>query len=103
VSLRTPIEDIDSLKSFYVTVRPWGWWAPVRQLLKEEGREIAANTEFRRDALNVTIGTMAQTLLVALPIYLILRDATAVAICVVAFLVLAAVLKKTWYERLPAA
>jgi solute:Na+ symporter, SSS family len=103
VSLRTPIEDIDSLKSFYVTVRPWGWWAPVRQLLKEEGREVAANTEFRRDALNVTIGTIAQTLLVALPIYLILRDATAVAICVVAFLVLAAVLKKTWYERLPAA
>ncbi len=101
VSLRTPIEDIESLKSFYVTVRPWGWWAPVRRLLEEEGRGVAPNTEFTRDAFNVTVGTIAQTLLVALPIYLVLRDASAVAVCIAAFLLIAAVLKKTWYDRLP--
>jgi solute:Na+ symporter, SSS family len=103
VSLRTPIEDMDSLKDFYVTVRPWGWWGPVRELLRQERREVDANGDFRRDAFNVTLGTLAQTLLVALPIYVVIRDAGAVIVCVTGLVVAGAILKKTWYERLPPA
>jgi solute:Na+ symporter, SSS family len=103
VSLRTPIEDLESLKEFYFSVRPWGWWDPIREMLRADGREVPRNTGFRRDALNVTLGTIAQTLLVALPIYVVIRDTQAVAVCAGGLLAAAVVLKKTWYERLPPA
>jgi solute:Na+ symporter, SSS family len=102
VSLRTPIEDLEAVKSFYRTVRPWGFWAPIRELVEADDPTFAPNRSWRVDAWNVVVGTAAQTLLVALPIYVVLRHWRAAAVCLAALLVAAAVLKKTWYERLPA-
>lgn len=102
VSLRTPIEDLETLKRFYLSVRPWGWWAPLAAMLEREGRGVPRNDGFRRDAFNVVVGTIAQTALVALPIYVVMRAGPAVAVCVAILLLACLVLKRTWYERLPA-
>ena len=36
--------DMQTLKSFYKSVRPWGWWQPVYQELIKEGESIQKNT-----------------------------------------------------------
>ena len=49
---------------------------------------------------NVTIGIIAQTCLVAAPIFLVVRENTSLAATLIVFGVSAIVLKKTWYDNL---
>ncbi len=41
--------DMQTLKSFYKSVRPWGWWQPVYQELTKEGEGIQKNTDFWKE------------------------------------------------------
>jgi solute:Na+ symporter, SSS family len=58
------------------------------------------NENFRRDAFNVVIGTAVQTALVALPMYVVIRQFDGVAACLALVAIGGVVLKKTWYDRL---
>jgi hypothetical protein len=49
---------------------------------------------------NVAIGIVAQTCLVAAPIFLVIRENGSLATTVAIFAVSAIILKKTWYDRL---
>ncbi len=102
-SLLTPADDIDVLKTFYRTVRPWGFWGPVHQQVVAETPDFEANGDFGRDMFNVAVGIVAQTCLVALPIFLVIRDYGAMATTALCFGVAALVLYRTWYRNLPAA
>jgi Na+/proline symporter len=100
VSLASRPQDAEVLKEFYRTVRPWGFWGPIHRLVVAENPGFRANTNFRRDMFNVVVGVVAQTCLVAAPIFLVIRENGSLATTLVVFAVCAAILKKTWYDRL---
>jgi solute:Na+ symporter, SSS family len=99
-TLATPPDDEEVLKRFYYRVRPWGFWGPIHDKLARERPGLVRNTDFRRDAFNVVVGTVWQTALVASGIYLVLEDFPALAVCVGLILATSAVLKVSWYDRL---
>jgi len=93
--------DEETLKDFYKTVNPWGFWGPIKQKVIAENPGFAPNKNFKADMFNVIIGTIAQTALVALPIYIILRDALPIWISIIVTVVCGIILKKTWWNKLP--
>lgn len=99
-SLLSAPEDPRILKSFYRSVRPWGLWGPVHRQVVSEDPEFRRNENFRRDMFNVAVGIVAQTCLVAAPIFLVVRESMSLVTTLVVFGLSALVLKKTWYDRL---
>ncbi len=99
-SLLTRPEDPEILKSFYRTVKPWGFWGPVYRMVVAEDPGFRRNTAFGRDMFNITLGIVAQTCLVAAPIFLVIRENASLLVTLGTFAVAAVVLKKTWYDRL---
>jgi len=92
--------DRETLKSFYKTVRPWGFWEPIRREVEAEDPDFKRNTNFKRDMVNVVVGVVWQTALVVLPIYFVLMRWTPVAISAVIVAVTMIFLKKNWYDKL---
>jgi len=92
--------DEETLKTFYRTVRPWGFWGPIRRMVEAEDQGFRRNRNFKRDMFNIVVGTVWQTALVALPIYFVLMRWNAVAVTVAITAVTMLILKKTWYDRL---
>ena len=99
-SFVTKPENPEILKSFYRTVRPWGMWGPVHDQVVAEDPSFERNKNFKRDMFNVTIGIVAQTCLVAAPIFLVIGENTSLATTLAVFAVAALILKKTWYDNL---
>jgi len=93
-------EDPEILQRFYRSVRPWGFWGPIHRQVLREDPEFQRNQNFRRDMFNVAVGIVAQTCLVAAPIFLVVRENTSLVTTVVVFGIAALILKKTWYDRL---
>jgi SSS family solute:Na+ symporter len=92
--------DEATLKSFYRTVRPWGFWGPIRAMVEAENPNFRRNTNFKRDMVNIVVGVIWQTALVVLPIYFVLMQWTPVAVSVVVVIVTMVFLKKNWYDKL---
>jgi Na+/proline symporter len=102
VTLLTRPDDMEVLAKFYRTVRPWGFWGPVKQHVLRADPSFPVNTSFGRDMFNVLVGTCVQTALVALPMYVVLRRFDGIAATLALVAVGGAILKKTWYDRLDA-
>jgi SSS family solute:Na+ symporter len=100
VTLLTPADEMTLLKDFYRRVRPWGYWGPVREAVLQEDPSFPVNRNFRRDAFNIVVGTVVQTALVALPIYVVVRRFDGIATCLALIAVGGLVLKKSWFDRL---
>ena len=100
-SLLTPATEFDTLKNFYKTVRPWGFWRPVMVAVKIEDPLFVPNQNFRRDMFNVLIGIAAQTSITALPVFLVLLMPTQTAVAATILAVSILILWKTWYQKLP--
>ncbi len=96
-------EDDEVLKRFYRTVRPWGFWGPIRAKVVAEDPNFRPNEDFRRDMFNIVIGTIWQTTLVVLPICLVIRESKGIVGALVVLVVTSVVLKKSWYDHLPPA
>jgi len=92
--------DIEVLKKFYKTIRPWGFWKPIKELVIAEDSSFQENKNFKMDMFNVAIGTLWQTALVALPMYLVFHEFVGALIAGLIGLILSIVLKKTWYDKL---
>jgi len=99
-SLLTAPEDPALLQHFYRTVRPWGLWGPVYRQVVAKDPDFERNRDFGRDMFNVAIGIVAQTCLVAAPIFLVVRENGSLATTLAVFAVSTLILKKTWYDRL---
>lgn len=95
-----PPTDVAVLKSFYRTVRPWGWWRPVHRLVLQETPDFAGNKNFRRTMINIVLGIIAQLCLTLLPMYIVLELKLPLLINTVLLLVIILILKKTWWDRL---
>ncbi|UGU18192.1 Na+:solute symporter [Sinomicrobium kalidii] len=94
-----PPTDEEALKNFYKQVNPWGFWKPVYRKVIAEDPEFVKNKNFGRDMFNVIIGTAAQTLLVVLPLYLILRKDVPFLVSLGLLVVCLVILKKNWWDK----
>jgi solute:Na+ symporter, SSS family len=92
--------DMETLKKFYATVRPWGFWKPVKYQVQLENPAFEPNRRFGLDMFNVAIGIIAQCCLTILPMYLIMRLKIHLFITIVILTIIIIILKKTWWARL---
>ena len=91
--------DMKTLKSFYKTVRPWGWWGPIyKELLKEDGK-LNKNTNFWNDMFNCAVGIVWQSSMIVMPIYLVIRDYPKGLIALSVFVITSLILKFTWLDK----
>jgi Na+/proline symporter len=97
--LTKPTEEA-TLISFYKAVRPWGFWKPILQKVKSQNPQFLPNRNFKRDAVNVVVGTIWQTALVALPIYVVLLKTVSIFLCAAIIVVTSIFLKKNWLDTL---
>jgi Na+/proline symporter len=95
-----PATDTEVLKSFYTTVRPWGFWKPIHELVVKDNPTFKANDRFRLDMFNVVLGIIAQCCLTLLPMYIVLWMELPLLITVLILILIVLVLKKTWWNKL---
>jgi len=82
--LLTPPDAPEVLKSFYRTVRPWGFWKPVLEQLRKDDPAIEPNRNFALDMFNVANGILWQLSWLSLGV----------------LAVTSVIMKFTWYDRL---
>lgn len=99
-SYAAPPTDQTILKSFYKTVRPWGFWSPVHQEVIKEDSMFTANKNFKRNMFNVALGIIGQLCLTILPMYIVLWLKLPLVITIIILLVIVVILKKTWWNKL---
>lgn len=100
VSLKTAPEDEATLKRFYSTVRPWGFWKPVYEKVLQDNPEFRRNTNFKRDMVNVAVGIVWQLCLALVAIYFVLREYRTMWITIVVLVVTSVFLKLNWFNKL---
>jgi SSS family solute:Na+ symporter len=91
--------DMKTLKSFYKTVRPWGWWGPVYKELLKENDTLKKNTDFWNDMFNCAIGIVWQSSMIVMPIYFVIRDYPKGLIALSVFAITSLILKFTWLDK----
>jgi Na+/proline symporter len=96
----TKPEDDAVLKDFYRRVRPWGFWGPVLKMVLAEDPGFKRNEDFLRDMFNIAVGIVWQIALVALPLYIVIKEFQRAAITLAVILVTSAILKFTWFDHL---
>ena len=94
----TPPTATKTLKRFYTSVHPWGWWKPVREQLTEE-EQVGKNKDFGLDMFNCIVGIVWQSSMILLPIYLMVRDYEKTAVSFLVFGVTSLILKFTWLDK----
>ncbi len=92
--------DIEVLKRFYSTVRPWGFWKPVHEQVMAENPGFQPNRRFKLDMFNIALGIIAQCCLTILPMYVVLWLKLPLLITVLILAAIVVILKKTWWNKL---
>jgi solute:Na+ symporter, SSS family len=100
-TLLTSPEDDEILIGFYKTVRPWGCWGPIIDKIRKREPDFEPNKECQRDLFNVAVGIIWQLALVALPIYVVIRQPRGMCAAVLVIGATTIILKKSWFDRLP--
>ena len=99
-SLCTPPDDMETLKSFYKSVKPWGFWKPVLKEVQKQDTSFEPNQSFSRDSFNVIVGIIWQMTLVVWPVYLLIKKWEGLVISLLVFFICTLLLKKYWYDPL---
>ncbi|MBT4033334.1 MAG: Na+:solute symporter [Candidatus Marinimicrobia bacterium] len=99
-SLLTAPDEMDDLKAFYTSVRPWGFWGPVAEAVHVDDPDFKTGASAVRDLSNVAVGIIWQTSLVVAPVYLIIREWYAMGIAVALAVATSYWLKKRWFDEL---
>ena len=95
-----PPTENETLIQFYKTVKPWGFWKPIHDLVVTEDPSFKANKRFSLDMFNVVVGMIAQTCLTLLPIYVVLWLKVPLLITVAVLAITVVILKRTWWNKL---
>lgn len=88
------------LMDFYKRVRPWGFWKAIHKKVIAKDPSFEKNKNFPRDMFNVFIGILWQITLVVFPIYVIIREKTAMFIALGCLIITSLILKFNWYDKL---
>ena len=92
--------DMSVLKSFYSTVKPWGFWKPVLDEVRKDNPQFEPNKQFKLDMFNVVLGIIAQCALTILPMYVVLWMKLPLLITIVILVAIIFILKRTWWNKL---
>lgn len=95
-----PPTDMDTLKKFYKTVKPWGFWKKVHEQVLAEDPSFQPNRRFKLDMLNVVLGIIAQCCLTLLPMYVVLWMKLPLLVTVLLLVAIILILKRTWWDKL---
>lgn len=98
---KNPPTDENSLKDFYKNVKPWGFWNPVKEKVLADDPSFIPNKNFKMDMINILIGIIWQTSLIALPVFIVLRQVPYAVICGFIAISTTVILKLTWWNKLP--
>ena len=98
----TKPESEELLIKFYTSVKPWGFWKPIREKVKSLNPDFQENKNFGRDMVNIVIGTIWQISLMAAPLAFVFKYWHLLFITVFIIIVTSYLLKKNWYEKLEA-
>lgn len=99
-SYLTEPEPDEVLMKFYVRVRPWGLWNPIKKKVEQRFPEFKCDANPKRDLFNVVIGIIWQTTLLAAPMYLVIKEYTYLVITLSITLITSIILKFTWWNKL---
>lgn len=99
-SLLSEPEDEEILKSFYRSVRPWGWWGPVHEMVLRDDPAFPRNLDMRRDLTNAFVGIAWQLMLVTMPLYVIFRNWKGAVVSMAIFGATSIYLRRFWYRPL---
>ena len=95
----TPATNMETLKSFYSNVKPWGFWNPVYKALKKDDKLFTKNNDFVSDMMNCVIGVIWQSSMILLPIYFMVRDYPKALWALLVFAITSVILKFTWLDK----
>ncbi|MET0466817.1 MAG: sodium:solute symporter family protein [Chitinophagaceae bacterium] len=95
-----PATDMQLLKEFYKTVKPWGFWKPVHQEVIADDPAFQPNKRFGLDMFNVVLGIIGQCCLTILPMFVVLWLKLPLLITVLILVLIIIVLKRTWWNKL---
>jgi Na+/proline symporter len=95
-----PATDMEVLKKFYSTVKPWGFWKPVHVKVLQDDPGFEPNRRFKLDMFNVVLGIVAQCCLTILPMYVVLWLKLPLLITIIILAVIVLILKRTWWDKL---
>ncbi len=95
-----PATDMQILKKFYKTVRPWGFWKPVHEAVVAEDPAFVGNKRFKIDMFNVGLGIIAQSALTILPMYFVLCMKLPLIITLIILAIIFFIMKRTWWNKL---
>lgn len=100
VSLLTEPDDEEVLKSFYSSVRPWGFWKPIHEKVLQDNPDFVNLSSWRRDMTNVSVGIIWQLMLVLAPLYLVIQEFFSMSLSIIILVVTTIFLKYNWYDKL---
>jgi SSS family solute:Na+ symporter len=101
-SLLTPPVEKNVLVSFYRSVRPFGLWRPIKEVVRISAEERASKAEsVFLTCLNVLLGMVAIASLYLFPMYLVGHWYRPSFLCLGIGLVAVIIMRFTWYRNLP--
>lgn len=95
-----PATNTETLKAFYRSVRPWGFWKPIQEIVQKEDPSFEPNRRFKLDMFNVVLGIIGQLCMTVLPMYVVLSMHLPLIITIVIMILIILILKKTWWNKL---
>ena len=93
-------ENDELLISFYMSVRPWGFWGPIKEKVLRQIPDFEVNKDFGRDAANVGIGIIWQVSIMGAPLALVTKNWETLIVLVAIIVATSYSLKKNWYDKL---
>jgi len=75
-------------------------WKPIHALVIAEDPSFEPNKRFGLDMMNVALGIVGQLCLTILPMYLVLMKKGPFGITLALLIVIAIILKRTWWNKL---
>ncbi len=102
VSLLTPETDLETLKQFYLTVQPAGWWGKISGAVRQSDPQFRKETPFRTDLLVVSLAVPWLVILYTVPVLLVMGRTRQALIGGIALAILTVILFSVWWPNLPA-
>ncbi|MBD0404231.1 sodium:solute symporter family protein [Flammeovirga sp. EKP202] len=98
--LTKPTEE-ETLINFYKSVKPWGYWGPIKEKVIAKDPNFQVNKDFKKDMFNVVTGIVWQSMLTLLPLYIVIKEEMGILSTAAILIITTLILKKNWYDKLP--